>query len=94
MDATSAGYLLHASLNAEAAGLEMLRHLTLQAAQAFSRVDSVGIEPPVRRDRNVQEVHMRRLFVHVDHGRNDILSPHKAGENVAALLEKAPLFLW
>ena len=35
MDTPSAGYLLHASLNAEAAGLKMLRHFALQAAQAF-----------------------------------------------------------
>ena len=37
---------------------------------------------------------MRRLFVHVDHGGDDVLTPHEAGEEFAALLEKAPLFFW
>ncbi len=94
MDAPRTGNLFHAALNVEAAGLEMLRHLALQASQAFPRVDSVGVEPTVRRDRDVQEVHVRRLFVHVDHGGDDILLPYETGKEVAALFKEATLFFW
>ena len=84
----------YAALDAKAARLEVRGHLALQAAQAFPRVDGVGVEPPIRRDWDVQEVHVRCLFIHVNHGGNDVLLPHEAGEEVAALLEESPLFLW
>ena len=79
-------------MDVESTFLEVVGQFALQAAQAFPRVDGVGVEPPVRRHRNVQEVHMRRFLIHVDHGGDDVLASHESGEEVAALLEEAPLF--
>ena len=41
----------------------------------------------------MKEVHVRRLFIHVNHGGNDILRAHKFREKGFALLKETPCFL-
>ena len=42
----------------------------------------------------MEKVHMRRLFIHVNHCGNDILRPYKLGEKGFALLKESPGVLW
>ena len=87
------GCLFHAALNGEAPALQMGGKPGLQFPQTLTGIDFIGVEPPVRRHRHMKEVHVRRLFIHVNHCGNDILRAHKLREKGFALLKETPCFL-
>ena len=84
-----AGRLLHAAFNGETPALQMGGKLGLQLSQTLPGIDFVGVETSVRRHRYMQEVHVRRLFIHVNHCGNDILRAHKIREKGFALFKEA-----
>lgn len=85
--------LFHAALNDEAPALQIGGKLGLQFPQTLAGINFVGVEPPIRRHRYMKKVHVRRLFIHVDHCGNDILRAHKLREKGFALLKETPCFL-
>ena len=88
------GRLLHASFNGKTSALQIGGKFGLQFSQTLTRINFVGVESPVLRDRHMEKVHMRRLFIHVNHCGNDILRAHKFREKGFALLKKSSVFSW
>ena len=87
------GLLLDAALNVETPALQIEGQVSLQFFQTGAGIDAVGAESSVRRHRHMKEVHVRRLFIHVNHCGNDILRAHKLREKGFALLKETPCFL-
>ncbi len=84
---------LHASLNLEAAFLQMLWQFVLQFFERGFCVNIFGAQSAIWRNRHMQEVHMRRFFIHVHHCRDDIFLAYKFREILCRFLKKAPGFI-
>ena len=88
------GRLLHASFNGKTPTLQIGGKFGLQFSQTLTRINFVGVESPVLCDRHMEKVHMRPLFIHVNHCGNDILRAHKLRKKGFALLKESPGVLW
>lgn len=68
--------------------------LDLQFFQTFPRIDCFRAQSAFPRDRNMQKMHVRRFFIHVNHYGNDIFRADEFREERFAFLEKPSSFLW
>ena len=81
--------LFDAALQIETTALQMPGQLGLQLFQTFPRIDFIRVQPIIRRHRNMQEVHMRRFFIHVNHCGYDVFRADKLCQERLAFLKKA-----
>ena len=82
------GLLLHAALDIEATALQIGGQLGLQPFQTGTGINAVGAEFPVRRDRHMKKVHVRRFFIHMHHGQDDVFLADKIREVGCGFLKK------
>ena len=81
--------LLNAALKVKAFALQIAGQFGLQGFQAFPRVDFIGVQSSIRRDRNMDKVHVRRFFIQMHHCGDEIFLPHKFRQKGFAFLEEA-----
>lgn len=86
--------LLHTALNIETPILQIGGKFRLQCPQTLVGIDFVGVERPVRRHRHMEEVHMRRFLIHVNHGGNDVLRTYEICKKGFVLFKKMQGILW
>ena len=85
--------LLEYSLQLRVLRDHMLPVPILPRGQAFPVPDDVLCrEPSVLRDWDEREVHVRRLFIHVYHGRNDAIFSQLVFQKIHRMLEEGPDF--
>ena len=85
--------LFHTTFDLEATILQMPRQFVLQFPERGLGVDILGAKPSIRRHRHMKEVHVRRLFIHMHHCRDDIFPADKIGEIGRSFRKKASDFL-
>ena len=80
--------LFNAALQAESLALQIGWKLGLQFFETFPRIDFVRVQASIRRNRDMQKMHVRRFLVHVDFCGNDVFRAHKLRKELFAFLEK------